>query len=56
MKVKIIKASHASFWYSKHIGEVFEVEPEGTRGIEYVVLPRRPDGDFYIDVVDCEIV
>lgn len=57
MKVKIIKASEDSFWYANHIGEEFEVEKKNSRyGPEYVVVPRRIDGDFYIVADDCEIV
>lgn len=55
MKVKIIKASEDTFWYAKHIGETFEVEPSSPKYLEYVVVPRDAHGDFYIDAKDCEV-
>lgn len=58
MKVKIINARHSVYWYAKHIGEVFEVEQKKNRHgeTEYILLPTRPDGDFFINADDCEVV
>ncbi|MNJ58468.1 hypothetical protein D3C77_541010 [compost metagenome] len=56
MKVRVTKSDNDA-WYKDHIGEVFEVERRtGRRGVEYVVLPRDPHGDHYIDGDDCEEV
>ncbi|MGG3454232.1 hypothetical protein [Paenibacillus rhizolycopersici] len=56
MKVKIIKSDDEA-WYKDHVGKVFAVEKKnGRNGIEYIVLPRDPHGDFYIDGGDCEEV
>ena len=56
MKVRIIKAGDDGFWYSKHIGETFEVERSQNKYLEFVVIPRDVNGTFYIDADDCEIV
>lgn len=53
MKVKIIKASEDTFWYAKHIGQIFEVD-KLWKG-EYRLLPYDPNGDFYIVAEDCEV-
>jgi hypothetical protein len=55
MNVKIIKASEDTFWYAKHIGQTFEVEPANPKYLEYVVVPREQHGDFYIMADDCEV-
>jgi hypothetical protein len=56
MRVKVTKVSEDSYWYRGQIGNEFEVEPDGTKGLEYVLLPREPHGDHYLMVEDCEIV
>lgn len=56
MKVRITNGQ-GSFWYEKHVGEVFEVERvESRHGVEYRVLPFDPNGSFYIAEEDCEVV
>lgn len=59
MKVKIVKAEKASYWYASHIGEVFEVtgggdEEPGT--ILYYVKHQNSDRRFLVAKEDCRPV
>jgi len=57
MKVKVVKASKPTYWYSDSIGEIFEVRKKsimmsfGTR--RYVL---ENDGCLALDVDDVKIV
>lgn len=53
MKVRVNKSTADTYWYAKHIGEVFEVQDSGR---DYELLPYDPNGGFYIEYEDCEIV
>lgn len=55
MRVKIIKASEDIYWYSKHIGEKFEVE-DGNDEDAYLVIDNNTGIDSYIQKDDCEII
>jgi hypothetical protein len=56
MKVKVIKASEESYWYAKHIGEVFEVHDKLNRHGEYVLIKEASGGTFEIGEEDCEVI
>lgn len=54
LKVKIIKSSGESYWYSKKIGEIFDVSINefGT----LTVIDKDFFNNYYIDLCDCEII
>jgi hypothetical protein len=56
MRVKIIKASEDTFWYAKHIGEIFEVHQKMNRHGEYVLIEGVGGSTFEIGAEDCEVI
>lgn len=56
LMVKVIKASEDTFWYTRHIGEVFEVRAIPNRHNEYDLVEEPGGSTFSIGLDDCEIV
>ena len=57
MKVKVVKCSNSTYWYSEHVGEEFEVKeavPHPMNG--YSVYYLADDPSWFIRVIDSEII
>ena len=59
LKVKVIKSKQSSYWYNRHIGEIFEVEDHD--GEDYILF--RPSSNYggeitahYILKEDCLLI
>ena len=55
-KVKIIKATRPTFWYAKHIGEVFEVTKSLKYKERYELILTGETLRSFIREEDCELV
>jgi hypothetical protein len=57
MKIRITHGRYASFWYSKHIGKVFEVSTkECPHKDHFYVIHEGTNDDYFVHIEDCEIV
>lgn len=56
LMVKVTKSDEDSYWYAKHIGEVFEVRATPNRHNEYDLVEEKGGSTYSIGIDDCEIV
>jgi len=57
MKVKIVKCSVVTYWYTQNVGEVFNVNPEPYEINWYVVNDDNgKPSDLAIQIVDCRVI
>ena len=54
MRVKIISAKRAAYWYADKIGEVFDVEIMALNHTDYLVSDTKDTHPHWILKTDCE--
>lgn len=55
MKVKIVSAASAGYWYNKHIGEIFDVYDKPAKNGDFIMVHEDYTG-YTLLPDDCEIV